>query len=97
MGSKRRESDRFTVRDGVTLFLALMFLAGGVALFVVDIRESQRHIGHLSLALGMAIFGAALLNPDPIIDRLARLAHAGRGFLPWAKQDPPPPPSAGPG
>lgn len=91
MTERRRKADRW-----LTALLGGLFLLGGCALFVVELLDTERHAFHLSVALGLAVFGAGMLSPDSIYANLKRLGQSAKGLLPWAgKGEPPAGPSGG--
>ena len=76
----RRGSDRLTTGKLVVALLGgLFFLAGG-ALFLNELREETKHSWHLGFAFGSAVFGAGLLSPDAVFDRLRRMSAVVRAI-----------------
>ena len=58
-----------------------LFLLGGAMLFLAEVRDTEKHTAHLAFAFGAAVFGAGMLSPDAVFDRLKRMAGLGARFL----------------
>lgn len=96
MNQHRRQADRFSTAKLVVALIGGLFLAGGGALFIFELRGERRPTV-LSIAFGAGVFGAGMLSPDAVFDRLKRMAGVARGVvkrdsgtfsLPKAPRDP---------
>jgi hypothetical protein len=85
----RRKSDQWTAGAIVTGLLGGMFLLGGGVLFIRELQDETRHTAHLAFAFGAAIFGALMIRPDPVTDRLKRMAGVARSVWRPSGQLPP--------
>ena len=76
----RRGSDRLTTGKIVAALLGALFFLGGAALFLNELAEKSKSNFVLGLSFGAAVFGAGLISPDAIFDRLKRMGSAIRGI-----------------
>ncbi len=77
MTPERRKSDK---PDVVSILFGVLFVvAGGVAIYY-ELRSEPHNTVIVGIGFGSAVFGALLISPDIITDRLRRLAGAVRGL-----------------
>jgi hypothetical protein len=81
----RRQADRITVGGVVNVLIGLAFIAGGAWFLYYEVHSPPVHTSHVGIGFGAAVFGALMIRPDAVSDRLKRMASLGRGFLPGAR------------
>lgn len=70
----------------LNLTLGLILLAGGGFLTWYELSHPPTHSPHVYAFLGVAILGALLINPTPIISSVKQVTVIILPFVPWAKK-----------
>ena len=81
----RRKADRITLGTVVNVLLGLLFIVGGGWFLYSEIASPPAHTWHVAIAFISAVFGALMINPEAVTDRLRRLSSVVRGLLPGAR------------
>lgn len=69
----------------VSLVMGLAFLVGGGWLAVYEVQHPPTHSGHLYVFIGIALLGALLINPTPILNSVKQVVVIILPIIPWSK------------
>ena len=69
----------------LNLVLGLALLVGGAWMAVWEQQHPPTHSGHLYTFVGIALLGALLINPTPIISSVKQVVVVILPIIPWAK------------
>lgn len=69
----------------VNLVMGLALLAGGAWLAVYELQHPPTHSGHLYVFVGIALLGALLINPTPIISSVKQVVLVILPVVPWGR------------
>lgn len=85
----------------VRLLVGLVIVGLGVFIVKTGMNETPVHSPHVYVGIGVAIFGALLIEPDPVLDRIQKVVVILSPWLPtWGRRSTdvaPPPPGVAPG
>jgi uncharacterized membrane protein len=65
--------------------LGLVLLVGGAWMAVYEQQHPPTHSGHLYTFVGIALLGALLINPTPIISSVKQVMIVILPIIPWSK------------
>lgn len=74
----------------LNLAMGLVLMVGGAWLAVYQLQHPPVVKGLLYTFVGIALLGALLINPTPIIGSVKQIVVVLLPVLPWAKGSPPP-------
>lgn len=69
----------------LSLLMGLAFLIGGGWLAVYELQHPPTHSGHLYVFIGIALLGALLINPAPILSSVKQVVVIILPIIPWSK------------
>lgn len=69
----------------LNLTMGLALMAGGGWLVYAEMSEPPVHSGHLYVGIGVAMLGALLVNPTPIITSVKQIVVIIAPIIPWSK------------
>lgn len=69
----------------LNLVMGLLLLIGGGWMAVYEQQHPPMHSGHFYVAIGVALLGALLINPTPIISSVKQVVVVILPIIPWAK------------
>ena len=87
MTENRRKADRVTLGTIVNVLIGVMFIFGGGWFLYREINGPDVHTWHVAIAFISAVFGALMINPEAVTDRLKRLSSVVRSLLPGHRRD----------
>lgn len=65
--------------------MGLLLMGAGGWLLVQEIRTPPTHNGHVYTFVGIALLGALLVNPTPIITSVKQIVVIVAPIIPWSK------------
>lgn len=77
----------------MNVLLGLAFIVAGIAGCVAEYRHAPVHPWLLACYGGLALLGALIIRPDPILDAFKKAGNAAGPYLPFGRRayDNPPP------
>lgn len=69
----------------LNLVMGLALLVGGAWLLVYELQHPPAHSGHVYVMVGIALLGALLINPTPIISSVKSVVVVVLPLIPWSK------------
>jgi predicted Co/Zn/Cd cation transporter (cation efflux family) len=69
----------------LNVVMGLALLVGGGWLAVYEQQHPPVHSGHLYVGIGLALLGALLINPTPIINSVKQVVIVIAPIIPWSK------------
>lgn len=69
----------------LNLVMGLALLVGGGWLLVYELQHPPAHSGHVYVMVGIALLGALLINPAPIVGAVKSVVIVILPALPWSK------------
>lgn len=65
--------------------MGVLLMGAGGWLLVQEIRTPPTHNGHVYTFVGIALLGALLVNPTPIITSVKQIVVIVAPIIPWSK------------
>jgi len=65
--------------------MGLALMGGGGWLVYAEVSKPPMHSAHLYVAVGIALLGALLINPTPIISSVKQVVVIVLPLVPWGK------------